>query len=123
MTVRLVRENLPPKSRIKTVEKVMIPNPPHWMRSRTTHWPNKLKRLPVSTTTRPVTQVAEVAVNNASIGGSVGSAATGNISRAVPTIMSPAKVRTGRLVGVINRRRRFVKELPVCTGLTSSGEG
>jgi hypothetical protein len=123
MTVRLVRENLPPKSRIKTVEKVMIPSPPHWMRSRTTHWPNRLKRLPVSTTTRPVTQVAEVAVNKASIGGRVGSAAAGNISRAVPMIISPAKVRTGRLAGVTNRRRRFVRELPVLIGLISSGEG
>jgi hypothetical protein len=122
MTVRLVRENLPPKSRIRTVEKVMIPSPPHWMRSRTTHWPNKLKRFPVSTTTRPVTQVAEVAVNKASIGGSLGSAATGNISRAVPMIMIPAKLRTGMLAGVTNRWRRFVEELSVLTGLISSSE-
>ncbi len=118
-----MRENLPPKSKIRTVEKVMIPSPPHWMRIRTTHWPNKLKRLPVSTTTRPVTQVAEVAVNNASIAGSGGSAATGNSSKAVPTIMSPAKLRTGRFTGVTNRRRSFVQKLLASTGLTSSGEG
>ena len=47
------------------VDRVIIPNPPTWMRAKTVSCPVRLSAVPVSTTTSPVTQVAEVAVNKA----------------------------------------------------------
>jgi hypothetical protein len=60
-------EILRPNRRRKNVDIVMIPRPPTWIRRRITIWPNNEKSFPVSFTTRPVTQVAEVAVNRASV--------------------------------------------------------
>ena len=40
----------------------MIPSPPDWIRTRITAWPKLLQYVGVSTTIRPVTQIAEVAV-------------------------------------------------------------
>ena len=48
------------------VVKVMIPRPPSWMRSRSQAWPQAVKYVAVSTTMRPVTQTALVAVKRAS---------------------------------------------------------
>jgi len=45
----------------------MIPSPPIWIRIIITHCPKGVKKDPVSTTTNPVTQVADVAVNRASV--------------------------------------------------------
>ena len=50
----------------KNVVKVIKPNPPICIRTRMTSCPNNVKYEPVSTTMRPVTHVAEVAVNKAS---------------------------------------------------------
>ena len=49
-----------------SVVNVMIPSPPSWMRSRTYACPHVVKYVAVSTTMRPVTQTALVAVNRAS---------------------------------------------------------
>ena len=43
----------------------MNPNPPSWISTRIATCPNGLQWSPVSTTTRPVTQTADVAVNSA----------------------------------------------------------
>jgi hypothetical protein len=48
------------------VDIVMMPSPPVWIRIRMTSCPNELKTFPVSTITRPVTQVADVDVKRAS---------------------------------------------------------
>ena len=52
----------------RSVEKLMNPRPPSWMRASTTTCPNGLQYVPVSTTTRPVTHTAETAVNSAVTG-------------------------------------------------------
>jgi|GEM_PF-5014676 len=49
----------------RMVELVMKPSPPTWISSRMIAWPNGLQKVLVSTTTRPVTQTAEVAVKRA----------------------------------------------------------
>ena len=46
----------------------MNPNPPSWISARITTWPKGLQWSAVSTTTRPVTHTADVAVNSASSG-------------------------------------------------------
>ena len=48
------------------VVSVISPRPPIWIKNNITNWPKTLQWVPVSTTTNPVTQVADVAVNNAS---------------------------------------------------------
>lgn len=53
-------------SREKDVVAVITPSPPSWIRSRRTIWEASVKSLPVSTTVKPVTQTAEVAVKRAS---------------------------------------------------------
>ncbi len=55
----------PATKRIR-VEKVMIPSPPNWNRTRITAWPNGVKYVAVSWTIRPVTQTPDVAVKRAS---------------------------------------------------------
>ena len=69
------------------------PKPPIWMSTAMTTWPNILKVSAVSTTTRPVTQTALVAVNRASSGAmcSPGCTAKGSISSAAPHKISSAK--------------------------------
>ena len=59
--------NLRPNTYSKNVEKVMIPIPPSWIESRITTCPKLVKYVPVSTTVRPVTQVADVMVKSASM--------------------------------------------------------
>ena len=56
---------LPEKMKMATAT-VTTPMPPIWIRSRITACPNSDQYCMVSWTTRPVTQVAEVAVNSAS---------------------------------------------------------
>ena len=55
----------PTNSSSRSVEPVMKPKPPTWTSPRITTWPNGLHAVAVSTTTRPVTQTADVAVKNA----------------------------------------------------------
>jgi hypothetical protein len=84
----------------KTVEKVMIPKPPIWMRSKVTTCPTVERSFPVSTTTSPVTQTAEVEVKRASTKRRLPFAAeNGNQRRIAPVRITPAKLRTKILVG------------------------
>ena len=71
------------------------PRPPIWIRAMITNWPKVEKYVPVSTTTRPVTQEAEVAVKRASTKDSPAPSrpAKGSISSRAPARISPAKVR------------------------------
>jgi hypothetical protein len=46
---------------------VMKPSPPIWINARMMSWPTALKKVPVSATTSPVTQTADVAVKTASM--------------------------------------------------------
>jgi len=80
---------------------------------------NVLSALPVSTTTRPVTQLAETAVNNASTNPKfLFVAAAGSINRTVPTRISAANPKIEKRAGDRNSaleknpmgaRRRFRK--------------
>ena len=57
-----------PKIRIRTVEKVIMPRPPNWINVRIVSWPQMENCVPISITDNPVTQVADVAMNKASMG-------------------------------------------------------
>ena len=71
----------------------MRPRPPSWIKNKTTVWPNMLKWLPVSTTTRPVTHTALVAVNKASMGlMPLPVVLTGRASKTAPTKMVRQKL-------------------------------
>ena len=72
--------------------KVMMPMPPASISSSNTHWPNRVNWLPTSTTDRPVTVTAEVAVNmacNQLIGEWV---AMGNLSSNAPNTIKKKKL-------------------------------
>jgi len=80
----------PPRSRSRSVEPAMIPKPPAWTSNRMTICPNALQCWDVTTTVRPVTHTADVAVNSAS-SGEVRERSwleMGSISNAVPMAMS-----------------------------------
>ena len=83
--MRLRREMRLRVARNSSVAAVIKPSPPSWMSTRMTICPNSVKCVPVSTTTRPVTQEADVAVNSASkkLSGSPWEA-MGNISSSAP---------------------------------------
>ena len=86
MASRCLNGTLRPMKRNRNTEMVMRPRPPSWIKNRTTVWPNMLKWLPVSTTTRPVTHTALVAVNKASMGlMPLPVALTGRASKTAPT--------------------------------------
>ena len=63
--LRSLSEIFLPESNEKPAAAMMMPNPPVWIRARMTTWPNTDQWVAVSRTTRPVTQVAEVAVKRA----------------------------------------------------------
>jgi hypothetical protein len=97
----------PTKSRSSSVDPVMNPNPPTWTRARMTTWPNGLQWVAVSTTTRPVTHTADVAVKRAVTGsaGRPGAREIGSHSRSVPIPISARKPDTSTPAGVSGRRR------------------
>src|SRR6056297_1835942 len=82
-----------------------MPRPPTWISASTTAWPNGLKSPPVSTTIRPVTQTALVAVNNASSTPMLAPSAcdAGNASSTVPTPMAARKPSATHCAGRIPR--------------------
>ena len=49
-----------------SVDPAMIPKPPSWISRRMKAWPHPVKYVAVSTTMRPVTHTALVAVKRAS---------------------------------------------------------
>ena len=74
------------------VANVIIPRPPNWIKTKITIWPNNVKSCPVSSTVNPVTQIAEVDVNNASITLTPPDVLlNGNSSSIAPTIIAAAK--------------------------------
>ena len=68
----------------------MNPNPPTWIIRRIAACPNPLQYVAVSTTTRPVTHTAEVAVNRASTGG-----VQRALGREIGSIRSTVPTRSG----------------------------
>jgi hypothetical protein len=82
-------------------EKVRSPRPPAWMSPRITSCPKRVNSVPVSRTARPVTQVALVAVNRASIQpmDRSGGVAAGSFRSAVPRRMSTRKLPISILRG------------------------
>ena len=63
--LRSLSEILLPERSDTPAAAMMMPNPPVWIKARMTTWPNTDQWVAVSRTTRPVTQVAEVAVKRA----------------------------------------------------------
>ena len=107
------RSRSPVRRRVRTksrrVEAVMKPSPPSWMSTRMVTCPSGFQYVPVSRTTRPVTQTAEVAVKRASTRGvhCPETDARGDIRMSVPMAMSRAKPRTRTADGEAGRRTRF----------------
>ena len=99
----------PTSTNSSRVEAVMKPRPPSWMRTRMTTCPKAVQWVPVSRTTRPVTQTADVAVKKASRRGVTwpSVAANGSISSSVPMAMRSAKPRTSTSAGEGGRRTRL----------------
>lgn len=79
----------------KSVAMVMKPRPPIWMSTSTTACPKNDQCVPVSTMTRPVTQLALVAVKREGIKPVTSPVAeeTGSIKSSVPTMMTRKKPR------------------------------
>ena len=77
------------------------------MSMRTTSCPKRDRSFGVSTTIRPVTQTAEVAVNKACtrVRARPGGAAIGSASSTVPTVIRPRKPRARSWAGERGRRR------------------
>jgi hypothetical protein len=70
------------------------------MRNNTTTWPNRVRSLPVSTTIKPVTHEAEVAVNKASIKPRAFFVVeAGSMRSPVPIHINKAKAATETLAG------------------------
>ena len=67
-----------------------MPRPPSWIKIKIIIWPKAVKYVPVSTTVRPVTAVADVIVNRASINliPLPPAVAAGSINKIVPTNMA-----------------------------------
>lgn len=80
---------------------VMIPRPPSWISPRTTASPKPDQYVGVSTTTRPVTHTALVAVNRATMKGALSPPAReiGRRSRSVPRAIAAANPTTTALEG------------------------
>ena len=97
----------PTRSRSSSVEPVMNPNPPTWMRPRITNCPKGLQYVAVSTTTRPVTHTADVAVNSAVTGvvHSPDTADSGRVSRPVPMAIRTRNPRARTSAGRRGGRR------------------
>lgn len=57
-----------PNTRKRSVVLVIKPKPPTWISTKITACPNGVQKVPVSTTTRPVTHTDEVEVKSASMG-------------------------------------------------------
>src|SRR5687767_7061862 len=94
--MRSLRLMLRPANQKRNVADAPNPTPPNWIIPRIAAWPNVDQYEPVSTTTRPVTQTAEVAVKRATLNGGDEPLAveTGSIRSKVPSAITPAKPNT-----------------------------
>jgi len=105
----------------KTVEKVMIPNPPIWKRKMVITWPNVLKSFPISMTTKPVTQTAEVEEKSASMKRRCPwDAEKGNQRRIPPVRITAAKLRIKILEGERRLEKKFLILIWTFIGLDTS---
>jgi hypothetical protein len=82
-----------PETMATAMVMVTTPIPPIWISSRITTCPKQLQYVAVSWTISPVTQVADVAVNNASRNGALPGSldAKGSIKSSVPTNITAKK--------------------------------
>jgi hypothetical protein len=121
-TISLPLKEIPlPIKTKKTVEKVMIPRPPVWIRSMVITWPMVEKSFPVSRTTRPVTHTAEVEVKRASINRrEFWEAEIGKLRRIAPVRMTPAKLRTKILAGEKCLEKNVLIMIRIFIGFKSS---
>ena len=93
------------KSLLKKVVKVTIPRPPNWISARITPCPKGVQKVPVSTTIKPVTQEAEVAVNRV-VKKSVKvpeRLQTGRVSTKAPANINRAKLETMTRAGLFKK--------------------
>jgi len=76
------------------IDKVIMPNPPALNKINITHWPKCEKKVGVSFTIKPVTQVALVAVKMASTSPILSGPLVdrGKLKRIVPIIMATKKL-------------------------------
>jgi hypothetical protein len=117
MRLLLLRLGRPPAKSKKIVDRVMMPNPPIWIMNRTINWPKNVRSLPISTTTSPVTQAAEVAVKRASTRVSLPLVeARGVMRSAVPRLIREANP-TMLMVAGRNFLRSFMNENLILMGL------
>lgn len=97
------------RAMLKKVVKVTIPRPPNWINARITPCPKGVQKVPVSTTTKPVTQEAEVAVNRV-VKKSVKvpeRLQTGRVSTKAPANINRAKLETMTRAGLFKKFGRF----------------
>jgi len=105
----------------KTVEKVMIPNPPIWKRKMVITWPMRERSFPTSITTRPVTQTAEAEVKRASTKRRESLAAEKvKQRRMAPVMITPAKLRIKILEGERRLEKKFLILIWTFIGLDTS---
>lgn len=87
---------------------VTKPSPPNWNNMSNTTCPKVVSWVPVSMTARPVTQVAEVAINKASIKDIFPDVEEmGRLSRNVPAVISIMNPKDKTLGGVILNPPKF----------------
>lgn len=105
-------------TRPTSAAKSMMPKPPSWISARITTLPKGLQKTAVSTTTSPVTQTAEVAVNRASIGGvQVPSLdEIGSMSSSVPAMITAPNPAAMTWAGARLRRRPAARRSRVTDG-------
>ena len=89
-------ESFLPNKIANIVENVIIPSPPAWIRQSITNLPKGVKKLPVSFTVRPVTQVALVAVKTLSTNVALPApvVAIGKLKSNAPIIITDKKLKT-----------------------------
>jgi len=93
-----------PAIRRNKVDMVIMPRPPNCIKTKITPWPKGVKAVPVSTTTSPVTQAADVAVNSASTHPIPGALeAWGRTSKSVPAAIRRANPRIETYAGDLRR--------------------
>ena len=110
MTMRCFSPTFRRSRKITRVAADIKPRPPISIRDSRTTWPKPLHWLQVSKGVRPVTQVAEVAVNKAwrKEQDCPSREAAGSIRRQVPTQMIPKNITAISFVALMGFPRRFM---------------
>ena len=102
----------------KTVEKVMIPRPPTWKRKIVITCPGTVRSFPISITTSPVTQTAEVEVKRASTKARWPLEAEKGSQRKIPPVkITAAKLRTNIRVGEKCLEKKFLTLIATLFGM------